>query len=407
MSAAKREQEREKHPHRRVREVGRLPFDDALLALGGTGRRSEDEEPRSVRVDACRERRSAHGDGEAGDALPRRDGADRPPSLDGLDDDDDHEQADARDETGMQVRPQQKQRGQQPPAPAAGAQVRLGDPERPADQREGEHLGSRAEHRLRGTGAEGKPDGEHHRAGAAKTPAQHGGDHGAPGDEPHQHGHEEQSPDRSEGGEDRLRQPFVRNQRIAECRVGEQLAGRNLVVGDDPVAEPDMPPDIRVAQRVETDGRRSGAAPRRAARCADPKARRADAVAAWAPQARRPVARRGCRVVMRAQRRCRAAAKTDRGRLATDSYTPRDGHRNAVSEAAADVGQHQLAACARPGRRLLGSHDLLASLPARAARRRDRAAGDQQRRAHRHQRGLRLHQAASTAASSACRPCWR
>src|ERR1700730_420444 len=57
-------------------------------------------------------------------------------------------------------------------------------------------------------------------------------------------------------------------------------------------------------------------------------------------------------VAMRAQRRGGACAKTDRGRLATDSYTPRDGHRDAVSEAPADVGKHQLAASADPGRRL-------------------------------------------------------
>ena len=94
----------------------------------------------------------------------------------------------------------------------------------------------------------------------------------APGDEAHQHGDQEQASDRREGGEDRLGQPFVRNQRIAERRVGEQLAGRDLVVGDDPVAEPDVPPDIRVAQRVETDGaaQEQGRRQQRAARIRKP-----------------------------------------------------------------------------------------------------------------------------------------
>ena len=50
-----------------------------------------------------------------------------------------------------------------------------------------------------------------------------------------------------------LGQPLVRNQRIAESGVREQLAGGDLMVGDDPVAEPDMPPDVRVAQRIEPD----------------------------------------------------------------------------------------------------------------------------------------------------------
>ena len=46
---------------------------------------------------------------------------------------------------------------------------------------------------------------------------------------------------------------------------------------------------------------------------------------------------------MRAQRRGRDRVKTDRGRVATDSYTPRDGQRNAVSEATPDVGKHEYA----------------------------------------------------------------
>src|ERR1039457_4411217 len=72
-------------------------------------------------------------------------------------------------------------------------------------------------------------------------------------------------------------------------------------------------------------------------------------------------------VAMRAQRRCRDRGKTGRGRLATDSYTPRDGHRDEVSQAPADVSEHRFAASPGPGPGpgLYGPHDLVASLPDR------------------------------------------
>ena len=45
----------------------------------------------------------------------------------------------------------------------------------------------------------------------------------------------------------------MRHQRIAEGRVREKLAGRDLVVGDDPVTEANVPPDVRITQRVQPD----------------------------------------------------------------------------------------------------------------------------------------------------------
>src|SRR5580700_6543628 len=65
------------------------------------------------------------------------------------------------------------------------------------------------------------------------------------------------------------------------------------------------------------------------------------------------------RVAMRAQRRGRDRVKTVRGRVATDSYTPRDGQRNAVSEATPDVGKHEYASrTGGTGQPVLGPHDL-------------------------------------------------
>ena len=186
----------------------------------------------------------------------RRTGAAAPSphrALDRLNDDDDHQKADARDEPGMQVRPQEEQWGQQPETPATGAQIRLGDPERPADQREREDLRPRSEDGLGRTRGDRQSHGEDNGPGAAKAAAQQRREHRAPRDQSHQHGHQEEAADCGESGEDGLRQPFVRDQWIAECGVGEELAGGDLVVGDDPIPEANVPPDIGVAQRVETD----------------------------------------------------------------------------------------------------------------------------------------------------------
>ena len=67
-------------------------------------------------------------------------------------------------------------------------------------------------------------------------------------------GDEEQAADCRKRREDRLRQPLVGDERIAERGVCEQLACRDLVVGDDPVAEADVPPHVGIAQRIEPDG---------------------------------------------------------------------------------------------------------------------------------------------------------
>ena len=185
------------------------------------------------------------------DAAARRRLAETPATLHRLREDDDREESDPGDEARVEVRPDQEDRREEPSPPATGTQVRLGDPERPADEREGEHLWPGAEHRLRDACPEGETDREHHRSCAAQTAAQERGEHRAPRDEPHERGHEHEPADRCERGEDHLGEPFMGHQGIAECRVREQLAGGDLVVADDPVTEPDVPPDVRVAERVE------------------------------------------------------------------------------------------------------------------------------------------------------------
>ena len=114
------DQQRQQHPHRRVGEVRRLPLDDALLALGRPRGGGEDEEVRAVRVDAGGDGGGADGHGEAADAPAGRHGADGPAPLDRLHHDDDRQKSDSGDETGVQVRPEQEERWQQPSPPAAG-----------------------------------------------------------------------------------------------------------------------------------------------------------------------------------------------------------------------------------------------------------------------------------------------
>ena len=247
----KAHEQREQHPHGRIGEIRGLPFDDPLLTLGRARGGGEEEQFRAVRIHARRERRRANRDGERRDALAGRECPDGPAALRGFDNDDDHQEADARNEPGVHVCPEQEQRRQQPEPPAAGAQIRLGDPQRPADQRECEDLRSSSQNGLGHPSGERHANGEHHRPRTTKPAAQDDGAEGAPGDEPHEHGHGEEAADRGEGGEDGLRQPLVRNQRIAEGGVREQLAGGDLVVSDDPVAEPNVPPHIRIAQGIE------------------------------------------------------------------------------------------------------------------------------------------------------------
>ena len=240
-----------------IREVRGLPLDDALRALGRPGGRGENEQRRPVRVDAGGEHGCADRDREADDALPRSDCPERPAALDRLGDDDDHEKADARDEPGMQVRPEQEQRGQQPEPPCR----RSADTNSAIQSVQQTSANVKTCGRVPSTGsadarAERESDGEDHWPGAAKPAAQQRREQALHATSAHQHGHEEEPADRGESGEDRLRQPLVRDQRIAERGVGEQLAGGDLVVGDDPVAEADVPPDIGIAQRIEPDARR-------------------------------------------------------------------------------------------------------------------------------------------------------
>ena len=112
---------------------------------------------------------------------------------------------------------------------------------------------------------------------------------------------------------------------------------------------------------------------------------------------------------MRAQRRGRARAKTDRGRLATDSYTPRDGQRDAVSEATPDLSEHELPgqhavapASLYTGHTISWRHCLLGLVVGEVALLVISNVG-----AHRHQRCIRSAPATSTAELSACPHCWR
>ena len=77
----------------------------------------------------------------------------------------------------------------------------------------------------------------------------------------------------------------MRNQRIAERGVRKELAGGDLVVSDDPIAEVDVPPDIRIAQGIEADsaGEDQDSREQRSAQVRDP----GEQTAAWFGRLRR------------------------------------------------------------------------------------------------------------------------
>ena len=168
--------------------------------------------------------------------------------------------------------PEQEEWRQQPDAPPAGAQVRLRDPECPADEREREDLRPGPERRAR------RPALRARARRRARPARRRASGLAAPWRAcrsrrrcPSARVTSARPPTAASAAKIASESHSCGDERIPERRVGEQLAGRDLVVGDDPVAEPDVPPDVGVAERIEPDRRQRGSGRRRAALVEDPQ----------------------------------------------------------------------------------------------------------------------------------------